>query len=118
MDFENVPKYIPNKKVKNLIYVGRLIYGKGVQDLLYAFSKLENKDLKLTIVGDGPYKEKLSSIVKNLNIVHQQIPHFCLNEIIVFKMNCKNFSSCMLWISVINCSFISHRLSCQMQGYL
>jgi len=65
---ENIPKYTPKKQVKNIIFVGRLIYAKGVQDLIEAFSKINNPHLKLTIVGDGPYKKDLKTLAQKLNL--------------------------------------------------
>ena len=46
---------------KTLIYVGRLIHAKGVQDLLRAFElvKLCVPEASLIIVGDGDYRSKL-----------------------------------------------------------
>lgn len=48
-----------------LIYVGRLIREKGVQNTLVALSKLRERiPCVLTVVGDGPYREELESLVK------------------------------------------------------
>ena len=40
----------------NITFIGRLIYAKGVQDLISIFPNLNGK-LKLIIVGDGSYKK-------------------------------------------------------------
>lgn len=56
------------KEINKLIFVGRLIYAKGVQDLIIAFSRINNKNLFLTIVGDGPYKSELENLAKRLNL--------------------------------------------------
>ena len=50
----------------NLIFVGRLVYQKGIDRILHLF--INNKNIELTIVGDGNLKNKLSKTVKNLNI--------------------------------------------------
>jgi glycosyltransferase involved in cell wall biosynthesis len=44
-----------------ITFVGRLIYGKGVQDLISVFPDIQNsyKNIKLLIVGDGTYRSKL-----------------------------------------------------------
>ena len=68
VELSNIPKYTIKKEIKNIIFVGRLIYAKGVQDLIYAFSKINNKKLKLTIVGNGPYKKDLEKLVKKLKL--------------------------------------------------
>ncbi len=51
-----------------ILYVGRLIDGKGVQDLIHALKKVENKQWLTWIVGDGPYKEKLQAIAGTLGL--------------------------------------------------
>ena len=50
-----------------ITFVGRLIYAKGVQDLITAFSRIKDTalDTKLLIVGDGPYRATLK------NLAHQ-----------------------------------------------
>jgi len=52
------------KKVKDIVFVGRLIYAKGVHDLINAFSMIDDKEIKLTIIGDGPYRNDLENLVK------------------------------------------------------
>ncbi|MBS3088403.1 glycosyltransferase family 4 protein [Candidatus Pacearchaeota archaeon] len=61
-------KYKVKKEIKNIVFVGRLIYAKGVQDLINAFAELEDKNLKLTIVGDGPYRKELGELTAKLNL--------------------------------------------------
>jgi glycosyltransferase involved in cell wall biosynthesis len=47
-----------------ITFVGRLIYAKGVQDLISAFSKIKDTtpEAKLLIVGDGPYRATLENL--------------------------------------------------------
>ena len=47
-----------------ITYVGRLIYSKGVQDLISVFPELEQKlgNVLLLVVGDGAYRQKLESM--------------------------------------------------------
>ncbi|NWF77964.1 MAG: glycosyltransferase family 4 protein [Chloroflexi bacterium] len=49
-----------------ITFVGRLIYAKGVQDLISAFSKIKDTapELKLLIVGDGPYRADLENLAQ------------------------------------------------------
>jgi glycosyltransferase involved in cell wall biosynthesis len=49
--------------------ISRLIYAKGVQDVIYAFPRIkqEVKNAKLLIVGDGNYRRCLESIVPDTN---------------------------------------------------
>ena len=47
-------------------YIGRLVEGKGLKDLLEAIKIINN--YKLLIFGDGPIKSKLKAMAKNLGI--------------------------------------------------
>ncbi len=71
IELTNIPKKKSKKEIKNLIFVGRLIYAKGVQDLIKAFYIIDNKNLKLTIIGNGPYRKKLEGLVKRLNLMER-----------------------------------------------
>lgn len=53
-----------SKDVVVITFVGRLIYAKGVQDLISAFSKIKDTapEVKLLIVGDGPYRANLENL--------------------------------------------------------
>ena len=55
---------------KNIIFVGRLSYVKGVDILIKAFKEVEkrNDNIGLTIVGDGEDREKLINLSKKLNV--------------------------------------------------
>ena len=49
-----------------ITFVGRLIYAKGVQDLISAFSRIKDTapEVKLLIVGDGPYRAELEKLAQ------------------------------------------------------
>lgn len=49
-----------------ITFVGRLIYAKGVQDLISAFSKIKDTapEIKLLIVGEGPYRANLENLAR------------------------------------------------------
>jgi glycosyltransferase involved in cell wall biosynthesis len=53
-----------------IIYLGRLIGYKHVDDLLTAFSRL-GLDAELSIVGEGPEKKNLKKLAKSLGIQHK-----------------------------------------------
>lgn len=58
-----------NKEI-TLLYVGRLIFRKNIDKIIYAFEKLSKiYKLRLLIVGDGPDKKRLESISNSNNIV-------------------------------------------------
>ena len=54
----------PGKTV--ITYIGRLVYGKGVHDLISIFPKLKG-DVQLLIVGDGSYKDELETLACRVN---------------------------------------------------
>lgn len=56
----------PNKTI--IIFVGRLVHGKGVVDLINAVSKMNAHNIVCLIVGDGPQKKELLDLVKNLEL--------------------------------------------------
>jgi glycosyltransferase involved in cell wall biosynthesis len=66
-DFWRVETRDDNTKI---VFTGRLVYAKGVQDLLQAISLID-QDINLDIIGDGPYRDRLEDLVKNLNIEHK-----------------------------------------------
>lgn len=49
-------------------FIGRLIDGKGVADLLVALSRLHKKDFIGILIGDGPEREKLKQSTKKFNL--------------------------------------------------
>lgn len=65
---DNIPRAKIRERVRKIIFVGRLICGKGVQDLFVAFSHLSEKDVTLKIVGDGSYRQNLEKLAKKLRI--------------------------------------------------
>ncbi|CAG7613152.1 D-inositol-3-phosphate glycosyltransferase [Paenibacillus solanacearum] len=62
---------MPQKKKKiKILYVGRLVYTKGVQYLLQAVPTLNDRgfNVECTIIGDGWYKETLKSLSLKLKV--------------------------------------------------
>jgi len=58
---------LPDEKI--VLFVGRLVYEKGVQILVNAAPKiLEKVNCKFIIVGNGYMKEQLNDIVKSMNL--------------------------------------------------
>ena len=55
-----------NFKGINLVFVGRLVFQKGLDRILFTIKKINN--IKLTIIGEGSEKKKLQSIIKNIGI--------------------------------------------------
>lgn len=78
-------KIISNKKI--ILHVARFTEKKGTKYLLHAFSRIvkKDKDVKLVIIGEGPLKKKIESLIESLNIkdyVHLLgfQPHECILE--------------------------------------
>ncbi|MDA9558986.1 glycosyltransferase [Alphaproteobacteria bacterium] len=57
------PYRVKGEKIK-LIFVGRLVYQKGIDRILYLFKKITN--IELLLIGDGIEKQKLQRKVKEL----------------------------------------------------
>ena len=51
-----------------LITIGRLVKRKSIDTILYALSGINNKKIKLIIVGDGPEMDFLQDLTKTLNL--------------------------------------------------
>ena len=52
----------------HIVYVGRLEVVKNVKTLINAFAKLNYKNIRLTIVGEGRERNNLEEQVRNLNV--------------------------------------------------
>ena len=63
---KNTKNIFKIKKVINLVFVGRLIKGKSLVNILKAIKSLEN--VSLTIFGDGPYRNKLEKLIYSYNL--------------------------------------------------
>lgn len=70
--FEFLPADRPLQQPLKLLAVARLVEKKGLEDLLYAVALLDNrgKHIHLTIIGDGPLRQKLAGITNALHIAH------------------------------------------------
>jgi glycogen synthase len=61
---------LPQEKI--VLYVGRLVYEKGIHILINAVPKILAKtDAKFVIVGSGYMQEQLSNIVKSMGLEHK-----------------------------------------------
>lgn len=54
--------YSEMKREKIVLYVGRLIKSKGVNILLESFSRIDNEEWSLVIIGDGPERRNLENL--------------------------------------------------------
>ena len=61
---------LPEEKI--VLFVGRLVFEKGVHVLVNAIPKVSEKvNAKFIIVGNGYMKEQLSALVKNMGLAHK-----------------------------------------------
>lgn len=65
-------KSISRKPTNSILFLGRLEKRKGVKFLIQAFAKLSKNidDVELIIAGDGPDREKLELLVKELELAN------------------------------------------------
>lgn len=92
VDLEEISTYMSNKfKIDDhplirLLYVGRLEEKKGVHFLIKALQKIKQKDVELSIVGEGPFKQRLVKLVRQLELndkvcIRGRITHSRLYEL-------------------------------------
>ncbi|MCK5361078.1 MAG: glycosyltransferase, partial [Gammaproteobacteria bacterium] len=78
------PVYLPSGKENDeileiagpyLITIGRLVKNKKTEDIISAFSQLQNEynEWKLVVVGDGPLKEDLQAFAKKIGVAESVI---------------------------------------------
>ena len=65
-----LPEFLPSKKTQgfSILYAGRMVSEKGVEDLLRAFSLIKTFDVKLHMCGDGELLGVLKSLASDLEI--------------------------------------------------
>lgn len=99
-----------------IVAAGRLIPEKGFDLLINAFSKLENKELKLVILGDGKEKQRLISIAKNKAVfdrisfngfVQNPMPYFKNAKLCVVSSRIEGFPNVLLQMIALNTSVVS-----------
>tara|TARA_R110000764_G_scaffold28677_2_gene67528 strand:+ start:4205 stop:5308 length:1104 start_codon:yes stop_codon:yes gene_type:complete len=81
-----------NRDRENIILnVGRLTYQKAQDYLIRSFSKIDNKNWKLLIIGEGPKKKEYEQLIKELK----------LNDRVLIKSKTKNidkyYNSCSIF---------------------
>lgn len=77
-----------------LLFVGRIVYDKGIYELVLAFKKLLNKHKKLCLVLIGPYEDKLDPLPVEITSeieFNEQIIHINWAENIEYYMNLSSY---------------------------
>lgn len=83
---------LPEEKI--VLFVGRLVYEKGIHVLVNAVPKiLEKTNAKFVIVGNGYMKEQLAGLVKNMGLAHKvQFTGFVDDETLRKLQKCASVS--------------------------
>lgn len=95
-----IPNYIRTINRKNvtpqnkIITVGRLIRGKGHEDLLEIFKALNTKDWQLVFAGDGPLRQRLEQKAIDLKIEKQIVFAGFQKDIDLVLQQSKIFAFC------------------------
>lgn len=64
-----IPDNSFNHKVPVILSAGRLVAEKGFKDLIIAFNTVrKERDAKLIILGEGPYRKELEALILELNL--------------------------------------------------
>lgn len=101
--FLDKPKEVDKKNI--IISMGRLSSEKGQDILLRAFAKTENKDWFLHFLGDGPMKDELTVLAKQLSVEDKVvflgnqtkiIDYLSIAEIYVMPSKTENFPMALL----------------------
>lgn len=69
-----------NKKEPRILLMGRMQKAKNMQTVLKALSLVDLKEWKVDILGDGPYKEELQSLVRELKLEDKVVFHGWINN--------------------------------------
>lgn len=68
-DPDRLPTDVPSRN--EIVSVGRLLDWKGFHLGLRAFARMPDRDLRYTIVGDGPARSSLTGLARQLGIEHR-----------------------------------------------
>jgi glycosyltransferase involved in cell wall biosynthesis len=70
IDFDEISKVTPSPEKLDVVYLGRLIKPKNVDILLRAVALLKREfpELRVGIIGDGPERENLEKLARELNL--------------------------------------------------
>lgn len=68
----------PPERRKGFLFVGRWIENKGIEELIsaYAWARLDPAQWPLTLLGDGPLRPRVLSLITELNVKGVEMPGF------------------------------------------
>lgn len=64
----NINKFSVRQKKKQILMAGRLLQRKGFQHVLMGLRGCENNEWSIHILGDGPYREELEKLAKDVSL--------------------------------------------------
>ncbi len=101
-------KWLPrNEEPFNVMYIGRLEKGKGVDLLLKAVSEIKNSySIKLSIVGDGTERKKIEELSKDLGIGSITTFYGQQKDVIPFLKQADIFVYPSVWQEVFGISIV------------
>ncbi|MCG2694877.1 glycosyltransferase, partial [Candidatus Parcubacteria bacterium] len=97
VDFDIKNPNAPHGRGENIndeiVFAGRLIVMKNIENLLKGFKKADLKNNKLVIIGDGPQKEKLIKLANDLDLNDKVdfLPSLAQKDLYKRIINCKYF---------------------------
>ena len=81
-------------RAKRIVYVGRLVEGKGTSDLIWAFADAFDKDWELILVGAGPLESQISNYAAELDVADRVIMTGDVNDVRPFLVSAQIFAFC------------------------
>ncbi|WP_421918643.1 glycosyltransferase family 4 protein [Marinifilum sp.] len=68
IDTKQIPNHLPNSQKANIIYMGRIVESKGIEDLCIALKLLAEKkiDFHFNLCGSGPLQTKIVEQLKSI----------------------------------------------------
>lgn len=80
--------------VQRIIYVGRLVEGKGLDDLIWAFATGLDENWTLLLVGAGPLEAKRRKYVSDLNVLDRVVFTGAVSDVRPFLKSAQIFAFC------------------------
>lgn len=81
IDLEYYKPSLHNDKAPRLLFIGRVVYQKGLDLLIQALSEIMGSEWELSIIGDGSFKDQLHQLIKQYGMTSRVHFHgWCRQE--------------------------------------